>query len=117
MDWVTGVHTARIRGEQMDNCAQGIWKIAWALTCTSRCVLVWVPEASCRQGIEGGGERKGLGLVQRQASLVLSSCGAKFQRLENFKLEFKFSVLTIRLCREGKIGYVSVIVLISLYKY
>lgn len=55
--------------------------------------------------IEGGGKRKGLGVGQGHASLLLPSSGAEFQGFENFKLKLGFSALTICLYKDGKIGY------------
>jgi hypothetical protein len=67
--------------------------------------------------IEGGGKRKGLGMGQRHASLLLPSSGAKFLEFENFKLELEFLALTICLCKDREIGYISVTVLISFYNF
>lgn len=67
--------------------------------------------------IEAGGKRKGLGMGQMYASHLLPSSGAKFWGFENFKLELGFSAFTIRLCKDGKLGYISVVVLISLYNF
>lgn len=90
----TGVHTARIEGEQMNSCAQVVWKIIRLWTVCPDVSLCGDRRLLTDTDIEGEGKRKGISMGQRHAPLVLPSSGrgaVKFQEFENFKLELGFS--------------------------